>query len=623
MGGGPIEEVDQEAYKELKAQYEETQKLCENMSKTFNERLEEAKKAVKELGIEKVDINKPHLIVLNEDPQLSHKLKYSLKELPVFVGRKHGNPPPKIILSGIGIKQNHAIFVQSDKENEIILKPNDSEAIKFIYINGLKMKSQEGQKLNNKDRIVFGSNTIMFFMEKSDGKDIYDIDWETAQTEFQNAMDEQRKIEEMENEKKQQKAYETLKLSLESKYNKEKQEIEEKMNNQLKEYEEKLKQMENQSEEKSKMEKEKNELEMRLKNKIKKLEGNKNLQKSIFRSDVVHTENEFMHKSEKLENKLINIVKKMFKLKNMIENLKRNVDMDLFLTKNLIDHYNDPNSPVNVLIRVENYEEGKVYYWSQSIFNDRYDSFKELYSKFIDENYDIFSLPKEDDPLYDQPKQSLLGYAFYKLEPLAYLMNNCSNIPIVTVNGEIAGIIIIDVIPVDENGNLFEEIPDNPMDLVGQNLQYFVEIKEVKDLPDNFCKGLQVEYTSFNDNYSYKTKIYNEEGKENSFMIDEKFEHKIAYLSEDDINFFLKDKICFKIYAYEEIEKKGKKEKPNREDLIREIANEKDNEEDKDKISSDNKETKRKSMVKSNTVSNLKKDKQPPNVKNEDTKDKD
>ena len=568
LGGGTVEEVDKEAFRELKAQYDETQKLCENMSKTFNERLEEAKKAEKELGIEKVDLSKPHLVVLNEDPQLSHKLKYSLKELPIYVGRKHGNPKPKIILSGIGIKQNHAIFVGGDKENEIILKPNEADAIKYIYINGQKMKSQDGQVLIHKDRIVFGTNTIMVFMEKSDDKNLYDIDWEMAQTELQNEIDEQRKLEEMENEKKQQHAYEVLRMSLESKYSKERQEIENKMNKQLKEYQDKINEMKNQSEEKNKMEKERDELENRLKIKIKKLEANKNLQKNIFRSEVVKNESEsFTHKSEKLENKLINIVKKMFKLKSMIEDLKRNIDIDLFLSKNLIDHYNDPNTPVNIFIRVENYEEGNVYYWSQSIFNDRYDSLKELYNKFIDEDYDISSLPKEEDPLFDQPKQSLLGYSFYKLEPLAYLMNNCNNIPIISVNGEVEGTITIDVVPVDENGKLFEEIPENPMDLVDKSLHYYVHIKEVKYLPDNFCKGLQVEYTSFNDNYSYKTKIYNEDGKENSFVIDEKFDHKIPYLSEEDINFFLKDKICFKIYAYEEVQKKGKKGKPNREEI--------------------------------------------------------
>ena len=47
LGGGTIVEEDKEAFRELKAQYDETQKLCENMSKTFSERLEEAKKADK------------------------------------------------------------------------------------------------------------------------------------------------------------------------------------------------------------------------------------------------------------------------------------------------------------------------------------------------------------------------------------------------------------------------------------------------------------------------------------------------------------------------------------------------------------------------------------------------
>ena len=406
-------------------------------------------------------------------------------------------------------------------------------------------------------------------MEKSDGKDIYEIDWEMAQTELQNEIEEQNKIEEMENEKKKQQAYNILRTSLEQKYNKERQEIETKMNKQLKEYQEKINEMKNQSEEKIKMEKEKNELEIRLKQKIEKLESEKNQQKKMFTSEVVRSENEFTHKSELLENKLINIVKKIYKLKGIIEDLKRNVDLDLFLSKNLIDHYNDPNTPINIFIRVENYEEGHVYYWPQNIFHDRYDSLKELYNKFLEEEFDINSLSKEEDPLYDIPKQSLLGYAFYKLEPLAYLMNNCTNIPIISVNGDTEGSIVIDVVPINEKGELYEEIPEKPSDLIGRNYKYYVHIKEVKDLPEHFCEGVQVEYTSFTDNYNYKTKVYNKDGKENSFIIDEKFEHNIGFLTEEDINFFLKDKICFKIYAIERTDKKEKKGVPNREEILK------------------------------------------------------
>ena len=427
-----------------------------------------------------------------------------------------------------------------------------------------------------------------------------------AQTEFQNEIEEQNKLEEMENEKKKQQAYDMLRQSLEQKYKKEKKDIENKMNLQLKEYEDKLNEMINQNEKHNEMEKEKNKMEKKLKHQLKRLQTQKNIRPKSFQSEVVREENRSPTKSiEVLETNLINIVKKIIKFKSIIDDLKRNVNLDLFLSKNLIDHYNDQNTPINIFIRVENFEEGNVYYWSQNILNDRYDSMKELYNKFLEENYNISEIPKDEDPLYDKPQQSLLGYAFFKLEPLAYLMNNCVSIPIISVNGENEGSIIIDVIPVDEHGNMFDEIPEDPMDLVGENFKFIVDIKEVKDLPDNFCKDLQVEYTSFHDNKNYKTKKYNESGKETSFIIGEKFEHEIGYLTEEDIEFFKKDKICFKIYSYETVEIKGKKGIPNKEELNNRVTFNINSVEDKNK-KQENKGRNR-AMTRFNTSGNLRK----------------
>lgn len=563
--GGVVQEADKQAFQDLKAQYDANEKMFENMQKTFSERLEEAKKNEKDLGVGgKVDITKPHLIVLNEDPQLSHKLKYPLTELPIYVGRKHGNPTPQITLSGIGIKQNHAIFEKGKNEGEIILKPNDPEAKEYIFINGKKLTTNEGNVLKTKDKIIFGTNTIMIYMESSDGKDIYEFDWEAAQMELQKEIEEQ-------NEKKKQEALNNLKQSLEEKYIKDKQEIEK----QLQEYEIKIKEMTNQSEEKMKMEKERNAMEAMLKQRIESLEADKLKKKKEVemreKSEIVKKdrEKEFVHKSEKLENTLLNIVKKIYKLKIIISELKRNIDLDIFLTKNLIDHYNDPNTQINILIRVENFEEGSVYYWTSEIFHNRYDLMKELYNRFLDEeDFDIYSLPKEEDPLWDQQKQSLLGYAFYKLEPIAYLMSNFSNISIISVNGDIMGTLAVDVIPHDSQGKEFEEIPESPSDLVGQELDFKVYIKECRDLPENFSKNVQVEYTSFHDNMEYKTKIYNTDKREPNIEIEETFEHKIEYLTKDDIEFLEKYKICFKVYAIEEVEIKGKGERPSREQIL-------------------------------------------------------
>ena len=141
--GGVVGDDDKQAFIDLKEQYEANQNMMSEMQKTFEERLEEAKKNEGEYIGSHADISLPHLFVLNEDPQLSHKLRYQLSELPVYIGRKHGNPTPQITLYSKGISHNHAIF---DKQGyDIILRPNDFKALDYIFING--KKNQKKAKL--------------------------------------------------------------------------------------------------------------------------------------------------------------------------------------------------------------------------------------------------------------------------------------------------------------------------------------------------------------------------------------------------------------------------------------------------------------------------------------------
>ena len=71
--GGVAGEDDKESFLELKDQYEANQQALADMQKTFQEKLEEAKKHEAEIIGKEIDLNEPHLVVLNEDPQLSHK----------------------------------------------------------------------------------------------------------------------------------------------------------------------------------------------------------------------------------------------------------------------------------------------------------------------------------------------------------------------------------------------------------------------------------------------------------------------------------------------------------------------------------------------------------------------
>ena len=555
--GGVMGEDDKKAFLELKEEYEANQKMMGDMQKTFEEKLEEARKAEKESIGTQVNISLPHLVVLNEDPQLSHKLKYPLDQPPVYVGRKHGNPTPQIVLSGIGIKPNHAIFIKDEKSDDIILKPNDKDAKNHIFVNGKKI-TDEGQILKTKDRIIFGTNTILLYMKESKGDDIYAIDWEAAQIELKNEIEKENKKQIEEKEKK----------------NKEElNEMEEKLKKKAEEYQLQLDEMYEEAE-KKKMEQEKLNRERMMKEEIEHLEEEKAKKRreaelreknELKRREQALKNKEFIQANEKLKNNLITIIKKISKIDIINKDLKRKIKLKVAIQKDLIEETSEFNTTANLMIRVENYEEGTVYYWNTETFQNRYDLMKELFNKYNEEELELQNLKKEEDPLWDEGKPLLLGYAFYRLEPVAYLMSNQSTIPIISPEGDIMGSIDVDIIPHDDKGKEFEEVPEIPSELIGQKLLYKVKIIDIKNIPKNFSANLKVEYQSFYDHSIISTKIYNEKAEFNkckdekaNIEINEEFEHKIDFLTNEDIYYLENEKLCFKIYASEQIEKKGK-----------------------------------------------------------------
>ena len=127
-------------------------------------------------------------------------------------------------------------------------------------------------------------------------------------------------------------------------------------------------------------------------------------------------------------------------------------------------------------------------------------------------------------------------------------MRNQFTCSIISTNGICVGNLTCDVIPHDDDGNEFDEIPDDPNELIGQPLSFKVYIKDCKDLPENFCKNVQIEYTNFVDNMIYKTKVIEDRNRNPEF--EEYFEHHIEYLTKDDIDYLVKEKVLFLIFRF-------------------------------------------------------------------------
>ena len=78
---------------------------------------------------------KPHLSNLNEDPQLSRKIHYSIDKPKSTIGRRNIEPPNDIEIGGMGIRPLHAIM-ETNEEGQIFLDPKFSGEESGCYLNG-------------------------------------------------------------------------------------------------------------------------------------------------------------------------------------------------------------------------------------------------------------------------------------------------------------------------------------------------------------------------------------------------------------------------------------------------------------------------------------------------------
>ena len=286
-----------------------------------------------------------------------------MEKLPVQVGRKKISENNEIKLSGIGIKPIHAIFKKDSNNNEIYLKPYDPDAREYIFINGKKLTSKEGIMLKHKDRIIFGTNSIFLFLKKFDSKEINDIDWEFAYYEMQKEIEENNRKQNEDNEKKKQEQFLLYKKSLEEKYSKEKNDIEQELKNKVNDYEAKLEEL-NKNNQQNKSNNKENLNDFNSKILLERIQIEKNKKKIEYqnrqKNDFLRKDNEenevYMekkeHKSKNLEHSLHNINKKINKLKSIIDEIGRNFHLEVFLSKNILDHIENKNSTTSILIRV-------------------------------------------------------------------------------------------------------------------------------------------------------------------------------------------------------------------------------------------------------------------------------
>ncbi|KAL4444820.1 hypothetical protein ABPG74_016028 [Tetrahymena malaccensis] len=528
-----IENLDPQVYniqevKEKKEEFEANQHLLEDTTKTKQQRHIENKKLEEDQEQNKIDLSKPYLVNVHEDPQLHNKIQYSLDKEVVVIGSKHSQPKPDII---VGFTRNNvAKIIHSQDSKQLFIEQYSDQYDCNILVNGVPVK--EKTELFHLDRIII-STTSMFTLifkdqVRSDEKVTFEqIDYDFVQEEMNTYLEIENKtrIQEFE-EKKHEKEVETQKQTFE----------------QQKQWEDQKIQLENQIKE--------------LQEKNKKQENNKKFKDKNY-----------------LEHKLQKFLPKVLELNLIAKELKRNISLQAKICQLYSDedeeepNANTINNKSKIQIQVDNRELGQVFIWDQAKFNERYYQIKEQLEKYFETNQ-IPSLDNSEDPFYDPPEPHLIGNGYFKLLYLAYFMDSQIELSLVGENGQ-CGSLQVGVIPCDETGekNLAKEMEEeegsdvieDPKQLLGKEMYVKITISSAV-LPDNFCRDTFVEYNLMDQDGKMQTfRTETIVGKNSRPNYTFQRIHYYSSISEEHLDYFQNKNLIFKVLGLEEI--KGEQNK--------------------------------------------------------------
>jgi Ca2+-dependent lipid-binding protein len=87
-------------------------------------------------------------------------------------------------------------------------------------------------------------------------------------------------------------------------------------------------------------------------------------------------------------------------------------------------------------------------------------------------------------------------------------------------------------------------------------MHFKVRINRISQLPQDFCSNVFVEYKFYLDEQVYRTKVVR---KDRNPVFNFEQIHHVDCVTKQLINYLLNDKLTFKIYANQDLEKKTKK----------------------------------------------------------------
>eukprot|EP00818_Percolomonas_sp_WS_P000108 CAMPEP_0117435422 /NCGR_PEP_ID=MMETSP0759-20121206/473_1 /TAXON_ID=63605 /ORGANISM="Percolomonas cosmopolitus, Strain WS" /LENGTH=1077 /DNA_ID=CAMNT_0005226969 /DNA_START=1463 /DNA_END=4696 /DNA_ORIENTATION=+ len=463
----------------------------------------------------------PHILNLQEDPQQSGIIAYPIDKIgDMIVGRTSADEKPDIILSGLGIKKQHAKIRRTD-DSTIFISSIDGAS---LHWNGNVVTAEEIE-LHNNDRLIIGNNHVFKVVNplQSDYTPDEDtIDWDYAQKEHAtaqghlNTVSDEKQKEMEERMRKMEEEFQRQQREKEEELERKKREMEEEMQRrkaeldqaagdsaQLKALQE---QLAKQQDDIKRKEQEMADL------KLKQDEEKKRMQEEKQQQDF----------NAWLEKRILELLPLIKDANEIAKELGKNYEYELKVIQEFDDVTGAPTSKLGVVNKEK--KTGLTTVWRDDDFSDRLFKMKRVYGEYLnatENNQTWEGIQAEDDPFEDEniDEAQTLGHCNILMKSLCYLIDNEFYTDILDMSGSVVGEMFVELIPCDESGDPdgvwdMLGIPedtntlDEPPNLIGKKFCFKLRIPHAKGLNKNRCEDAFCRYRLPFDTEWQETNIF-------------------------------------------------------------------------------------------------------------------
>ncbi|KAJ8041556.1 Kinesin-like protein KIF28P [Holothuria leucospilota] len=250
---------------------------------------------------------------------------------------------------------------------------------------------------------------------------------------------------------------------------------------------------------------------------------------------------------QRAQDQILELLPMVNEVNAVSEELNKHKNFEIILISGAAQEGN--NKETKVVVKMKNLLNGNTWLWDRGKFINRRYVIQDLYQRFLDGDEDISKLPKEEDPFWEPPEDSLIGTANVFLQSLGFALDFDDKITITDFKGNEEGHLYVNITPCTQQGKPLadeDSFVEDPAELLGKPFHFKVTIRSGEIHKSRFSRGTFVKYTFFDETDYTQTEMIKE-------TLSPQYDHgrvvSIPTITQEHLDHFEQQSITFLVYG--------------------------------------------------------------------------